>query len=897
MLLKVVQLETERRVDPIGIGEPSPRLSWRLESDHRATEQTAYQVQVARSATFEDDDLLWDPGWALCRNSLVQYAGPTLKSRERAYWRLRVVDNHQCTSPWSKTSTWEVGLLHTGAWSGRWIGYVQPALVWGADAVEDSRPSPYLRRSFRIDGPIREARAYATALGLYELHVNGRRVGDELLTPGWTDYRHRIQYQTYDIGEMLRPGENVIGAILADGWYAGQMASFGGNHYGDAPALLCELDIELESRETMAIVTDGSWRAWASAASLADLLMGERVDGRLEPLGWDSPDFDDTDWAPVQFRASPRVPIVAPRDDGVRVLESRFPVSTIERAPGRFVLDFGQNLAGHLRVEASEPRGATLSIRHAEVLDEKGELYTANLRSAEATDAYTFRGDGSETYEPRFTYHGFRYAELAGLSEPLLPGQVRAVAISSACRTIGSFECSDPLVNQIHTNVVWGLRDNFISIPTDCPQRDERLGWAADVQVFAPSALFIADVANTLEKWLIDLADAQLPSGVYPDTAPHVGHVGAGNAGWADAGVLVPWALYEATGDRTLIDRQYPSMRRYLEFLESDHTAGIRSAGRLGDWLNLGAQTHPDLIGTAYLAWTSGVFTRIARLVGQDDDAERSGRLSREANEAFIRSFVLSDGTVSGDTQTGYALALGFGLLPEPLRQSAADQLAILVDVAGGHLTTGFLGVPLVLAALSNHGHHGLACRLVRSDAYPGWGYEIRQGATTIWERWNGWTEEHGFADPGMNSFNHFAFGSVADWLHRYVAGLAPAEPGYGRTLIQPRPTSEFTWARAQHESAHGLHAVAWDLAKDALLLTVDVPPNTSADIVLPAYRDDVSVDGRSLDSGVDGVGTITTSRVETRFAVGSGRYVVKAALPASVDRSRPALPVRGSGD
>jgi alpha-L-rhamnosidase len=437
-------------------------------------------------------------------------------------------------------------------------------------------------------------------------------------------------------------------------------------------------------------------------------------------------------------------------------------------------------------------------------------------------------------------------------------------------------------VNRIHENVAWGLRDNFISIPTDCPQRDERLGWAADVQVFAPSALFIGDVANILEKWLVDLADAQFPSGVYPDTAPHVGHVGAGNAGWADAGVLVPWAIYERTGDRRVLERQYGSMRRYLAYLEADHTNGVRWAGPLGDWLSLGAQTRTDLVGTAYLTWTSKVFSRIARLVGNAEDAERFGRLSDGANEAFIGSFVASDGTIADDTQTGYALALGFGLLPVHLRQVAADRLAQLVEDNGVHLTTGFLGAPLVLAALSDYGHHHLACQLVQADTFPGWGYQVRQGATTIWERWNGWTAESGFADPGMNSFNHFAFGSVADWLHRYVAGLAPAEPGYRRTIVHPRPTGQFTWARASHDTAYGRHAVSWEMAANVLHLTLEVPANTSAEAVLPAGVAGLRVDGRRPRIGSEGLLDVTQGQSETRVSVGSGRYVIETPIGSS---------------
>ena len=881
--LSVAGLLTERRVDPLGIDERFPRLSWRIDSDERSTEQVAYRVQIGPLQTLERRHLLWDSGDVRSSASAIPYAGPSFGSGQRLCWRVRVIDNHGCRSAWSPIAWWETGLLEPGDWKGRWIGYVKPGIAWGADESEESRPAPYLRHSFELDGPVLNARVYATALGLYELRVNGERVGSELLTPGWTDYRRRIQYQSFDVTALLRPGRNAIGAILGDGWYAGHMASFGPNHYGDGPALLCQLNIELAGDRSLSIASDRSWRAWPSEAGIADLLMGERVDGRSEPTGWDLYGFDDSEWPSVKLRAGPGVPIVAARDDGIHVIERLPAISIAHRAAARTLIDFGQNISGRLRVEASGAAGTTISIRHAEVLDEEGELYTRNLRSAEALDTYTFRGAGIETFEPRFTYHGFRYAEIDGLSGTLEPAQVTALAISSAGGSIGSFECSDTLVNNIHRNVDWGLRDNFVSIPTDCPQRDERLGWTADVQVFAASALFIRNVANTLEKWLIDLSDAQLPSGVYPDTAPHIGHVGAGNAGWADAGVLVPWVIWERTGERRVLERQYASMRRYLEYLEADQTDGIRSSGPLGDWLSLGVQTGTDLIGTAYLAWTSSVFVRIARILGEAKDAERFTRLTNEAQKAFAEAFVRVDGALADETQTGYALALGFGLLPEDDRRAASDRLASLVEASGAHLSTGFLGAPLVLAALSEHGHHELACRIVRSDTYPGWGYQVRHGATTIWERWNGWTPENGFADPAMNSFNHFAFGSVADWLHRYVAGLNAAEPGYRRVTVQPRPNREFAWARAHHESAYGKHAVQWELIDDVLHVTVEVPANTSADVVVPASIGELLVDGRRPRTGSDGVREVTRGQRDTRLRVGSGRYVLEARIGSDV--------------
>ena len=590
---------------------------------------------------------------------------------------------------------------------------------------------------------------------------------------------------------------------------------------------------------------------------------------------WDTPGFDDRAWSPVRLHAGPGVPLVAARDEGVEVVADLSPRSIERRSDGRYLVDFGQNIAGHVRLVAAGPRGTTITVRHAETLGPDGELYTANLRGADATDAVTLRGGAPEVFEPRFTFHGFRFAEIAGYSGRLSADRITARALSSATRMIGTFECSDPVVNAFFRIAAWSLRGNFISVPTDCPQRDERLGWTADAQVFAPSALFIADVANTLEKWLVDVQDAQHPSGAYPDYAPIVGDVGFGNAGWADAGVLVPWSIYEATGDRRVLERQYHSMRHYLAYLESDHTSGIRSAGRYGDWVSLGPGTSKDLVGTAYLAHVADVMGRIASVLGRRSDAARSARLARVARHAFSTTFVEAEGRIAGDTQTGYALALGYDLLPPRTRPLAAARLAAMIEEAGVHLLTGFLGLPVVMPALSDHDHHELACRLIAQEERPSWGFEVRQGATTIWERWDGWTPEAGFADPAMNSFNHYAFGAVVEWLVRHLVGLAPAEPGYRRVLIAPKPGRPFTFARARHESPNGPTEVNWTLDATRLAVRATIPPNATGAVKL--HRVDplsITLDGQSLrrsrSDGNESDDTVT-------FDISSGVHVITA--------------------
>ena len=867
-----VDLRVDASVDPIGVDELRPRLTWRVELAHPATQQSSFAIEVAGDPTFAPAAIVWALPDVVSADTAVVYDGPPLASRERRSWRVRVVDDQGGTGPWSSPASWEMGLLAPDDWVGRWIGWIDPALPsW-------SSRSPILRRSFRLPGAAARARAHVTALGLVELTINGRIVGVDRMAPGWTDYRQRIQYRTTDVLDLLRRGENVVAARLGRGWFAGDVGQFGAEQYGDYPALLAQIEVDLDSGRRIVVATDASWRAHPGPLAADDLLMGETRDAREEPTGWVEPGFRDDDWRPVVMRAAPGGRLVAQRDAGVAVVDELEPRAITSLGPGRQIVDFGQNIAGHVRIRASEIAGATIVVRHAEALDHEGGLYTANLRTARQTDSYTFRGDGPEVVEPRFTCHGFRYAEVSGLSEALDPDQLTARVVSSMGPATGAFACSDELVNAVHQNVVWGLRGGLVGIPIDCPQRDERLGWTADAAAMAPSALFLGHTAPVFEKWLVDLADAQLPSGAYPDVAPTIGVSGSGNAGWADAGVLVPWLIHERTGSVAVVERQYDSMLRFVRFLETDHVGGLRHGGRYGDWLALEDPASLELIGTAYLAHSAALFVRMARLLGRDGDADEIARLAARARAAFRRRFTTAAGMLGVETQTGYALALGFDLLPRRVRVRAADRLAHLIEVADCHLLTGFLGTGPALLALSDHGHHELATRLARQATYPSWGYEVRQGATTIWERWNSWTPEDGFADPGMNSLNHAALGSVADWLHRHLAGLAPGAPGYRTMLVRPRPAAGIEWARASHESPNGFHSVEWNLDRRRLEVTVEVPPNTFADVVVPGKGRTLSVDGRRARSGTGAVVRVTSSGTDRQLTLSWGRHVIELA-------------------
>jgi alpha-L-rhamnosidase len=826
-MAQVTQLTVERHADPIGIDTPQPRFAWRLSDGG----QTAYHLQVVE----DDGATVWDSGRvAEPRSTYLAYAGAPLRSRGRYTWRVKAWTSDGAESEWSPTASFEMGLLERSDWSAEWISHL---VLDTASAPEDMRPNaptPLLRRALTLSRAPRRARLYITALGLYEAAINGARVGDERLEPGWTDYHARVQYRVFDVTPQLRAGDNVLSVRLGDGWYAGTVGPWGRRRYGDRPVLLGQLEVELESGERVTVVTDKQWRTADGGTWLNDLQQGERTNFADDPPGWMEPGFDDSGWQAAARRADPATRLVASRDDGVRVVQSRAAESVKALDGGRQIVDLGANAAGVVRLRLEGKSGQHVVIRHAEALDERGELYVENLRGAEQQDEYILNDGGPVTLEPRFTFHGFRYAEVSGVNDQLSAANVEYEVLSSASRRVGTFTCSDQRVVDLQRNIVTSLWANFISIPTDCPQRNERLGWTADLQIFAPTALFNADVTNMLDKWLDDMVDAQLPSGAYTDIAPAPsGWAGAGNTAWSDAGVIVPWMLYQLSGDAGVLERMYPSMRRFVEYLEADQTDGLRFAGRYGDWVSLGARTDKLFIGTAYMAYVAATFTQIARFLGKADDANHYAAFSRQVRDAFRAKWVTGDGHLSVESQTAYAMAIGFDLLDEGERAAAGNRLAQLVEDAGTHLATGFLGTPIVMPALSDTGHHDLACRLLRQDAYPSWLFEVTHGATSIWERWNGWTPDQGFYSPRMNSFNHYAFGAVGDWMYRYLAGLQPVEPGYRHTRIQPRPGGGFTSARAEHESLYGLHVAGWRLVDGQLEVEAEVPANTTATVVL----------------------------------------------------------------
>ena len=885
--LGVSGLRVEYLSNPLGIDAARPRLSWRLASSERNTMQTAYEIQVANSeANLTRGKLLfWDSGRVVSEASVfVDYAGPPTVSRTRYFWRVRVWNTSGRSSTWSPVAHWETGLLAPEDWSARWIGPEPTA----SDSLP--APSPLLRRAFRVSGPVRSARLYVTSLGLYELHLNGQRVGDQLFTPGWTSYLHRLQYQTYDVTPFLRPGENAVGAMLGDGWYRGYLGFFGQrNLYGRRLALRAQLEIRYQDGRTERVVSDPNWKTTPGPVLASDIYRGETYDARREHPGWTAARYDDHDWAPVAELHPPPATLVAPVSPPPRRIRELRPVSIRQAPSGEAVFDLGQNFTGWARLIVRGSAGTTITLRYAEVLDQAGNLYTANLRGASQTDRYVLKGEGRETYEPHFTFHGYRYVAVAGLPDPPDTATITGIVVSSDLEQTGQLATSDSLLNRLQQNIIWGQRSNFLDVPTDCPQRDERLGWTGDAQVFARTAGFNLDVSGFFAKWLADLASDQDPSGSVPWVIPNpLGGDStrfAGTAGWADAAVIIPWTMYLTYDDRRLLERQYPSMRAWVEYARRQAGPDLiwRPGWQFGDWLALhsddpsypGATTGTDLIATAFLAHSADLLAQSATVLGRNADASTYGALFHAVRQAFDHEFVSSAGRVGENTQTAYALALAFDLLPDSLIPEAAERLAQDVRARDQHLTTGFLGTPYLLHVLSRTGHAGVAFDLLTQRSYPSWLYPITMGATTMWERWDGIRPDSSLQDPEMNSFNHYAFGAVGDWMYQNIGGidLDPAAPGYRRSRIAPRPGAGLTSASASLETFYGTLTSAWRLEPEQFMLDLTVPANASAEVTLWDTRIDRVQEGGLPLNAAAGVRAVRQRGNDVVVEVGSGRY------------------------
>ncbi len=916
-LHRVVDLRCESTLNPLGLGAARPRLSWRLESAQRGARQRGYQVVVtddeapaasaAQGAVPGAPRVIWDSGLvASAQTTQVAYGGPRLAAGQRCTWRVRSWNAQGEASAWSEPACWEMGLLAPTDWRADWIS----ARFDAEDRGEESPPL-YLRRAFTLDAPIRRARLYLTSQGLFEAHINGRRVGDALLTPGWTSYHARTLVCTFDVTELLHEGENAIGALVGDGWFRGRIGALGGsrNGYGTRLALLAQLQVTHADGSVTLIGSDESWRASTGPLRSASLYDGECYDAHFEAPGWDAPGFDATTWEPIERIEAPRHHLEATPGPWVRRMQELPPVSVQRVDDNVQIFDLGQNITGWVRLRVAGAPGMQLRLRHAEVLEADGSLHTANLRSAKQTDSYTLASDALVSLEPHFTFHGFRFVELR--CEPAWPAtlELTGIVIHSDLETTGAFSCSDERLNQLQRNIVWGQRGNFVDIPTDCPQRDERLGWGGDVQLFAPTACFNMDSSRFLAKWLRDFYADQRADGLFPIVAPMPRTVvqeltpppgmtppfritpGYGAAGYADAGVIVPWTLYTIYGDRQLLEDCYPGMVRWAEHVLAWMGDGliVENWFQFGDWLAPYASTIPDLAATAYFAYSLQLLRRIATLLGQAADAARFEALGSALRAAFCTRFVQADGRMEPASQSAYVLALAFDLLPDELRAPAAALLVEDIRARGNHLSTGFLGTPWLCRVLVDAGYLNVAYDLLLQESYPSWLYPITQGATTIWERWNGIEPDSSLFNPAMNSFNHYAYGAIGDFLYRTVAGLDrdPSVPGYQRLLIRPRPGGSLTSAAAALRTPHGPAEVAWQILDGRFLLDVTLPPNSTGTLLLPT-RDgpEAAREGGAPLAQAEGIYAAGQTVDGLQVELGAGRYRFEATY-----RAPPSLP------
>ena len=747
---------------------------------------------------------------------------------------------------------------------------------------ESNETINYLRKDFTLNKRISKVRLYATALGLYELHLNGQRVGDRLFAPDWTDYNQRVRYQAYDVTSLVQPGSNTLAGLVGNGWYCGHIGNGGFQAWGKEPALFAQLEVTYTDGSVDRVITDASWKVHAGPILASDFMQGENYDARLEIAGWDQPGLDVSGWSAATERTEPPRQLDGQIDQPVRQTGELHPQSMTEPKPGQWTYDFGQNMVGFVRLKVSAPAGAKITLRHAEMLNADGTLYTNNLRGALSIDTYVCKGDGVEIWQPRFTFHGFRYVEVTGLPRPTTTNDtVTGIVVGSDIPHTGEFLCSNPEINRLQSNIQWGMRGNYLAVPTDCPQRDERMGWMGDAQVFIRTAAYNGDIAAFFTKWLVDVDDAQNPDGAFTDVSPSPSGKGHGNGGvpaWADAGVICPWTLYLMYGDKRILEQHLPAMKRWVDWCQSHSTNLIRDRDRgpdYGDWLSQGEITPKDLIGTAYFAYSTALVANACKVTGDAQAADKYRRLFKQIKRAFNRRYVTADGHVQGDTQCGYAMALRFNLLPDDLRPKAAQYLADNVSNHQDHLTTGFIGVSYLLPALCSENKIDTAYRVFLQETFPSWLFSVKQGATTIWERWDGWTPGNGFQDPGMNSFNHYSLGSCGEWIFDTVAGIGldPDQPGFKHIIVKPAMGGDLTWVKAHYDSVYGRIGSEWERKTNQLTLHVVIPANTTATIYVPA-GDVASV----LESGKpaaksEGVRFLRRENAVAVFEVGSGTY------------------------
>ncbi|AEE96386.1 glycoside hydrolase family 78 protein [Mahella australiensis] len=874
-----VELRCEYLVDFLGIDNPKPRFSWLLDHDEKGQYQTAYQIVVADNtqSVGNDEGNVWDSGRVESDNSAgMVYQGQQLKPCTRYFWKVRWWDKNGQISPYSRVAVFETGLMADDNWQAKWIGDKsrQEVVVPGGDGLNQGKGfTLYMGSLFRKEfvlskKPVR-ARAYVSGIGYYEMRINGKKVGDRVLEPGQTDYKKTVLYSTYDIMPYLNNDANAVGIMLGNGRYV--------KDYGyDFPRLIAQLLIEYEDGSSDVIVTDQTWRTHAAPIRENGIYYGETYDARMEVKGWDEPGLNDEGWEAAEIVSAPGGKLISQAMPPIKVTKSFPAVRLTNPMPGVYIYDFGQNFTGWVRLQVQGSAGTTVKLRFSELLYDDGTLNVNVNRNAQATDTYTLKGEGIEVYEPRFTYHGFRYVEMTGFPGTPSLDTLEGRFLHTAVEPTGGFECSNQLLNNIHRNIIYGQLSNLMSVPTDCPQRDERMGWMGDAQLVAEEAGYNFDMAAFWGKYLDDIKDCQKEDGSVSDVVPAYWPIYPADPAWGTAYISIAWELYRFYGDVTVLERHYDSMKRWVDFLTA-HTdeSGLVNYYHYGEWCAPGSippKNMPWEITSAFFYYHDALMlSQIARLLGKDEDAESYRQLSGNIKDAFNNKFLNAEhGCYSFSSQTCNVLGLQFDIVPEDKEKTVVDVLLRqVIESWDYHFDTGIIGTKYILDTLAKYGYKDVAYKMMTQEDYPSFGYMIREGATTVWERWEKLTNR------GMNSHNHIMFGTVDAWFYKDLAGIIPEQPGFKRVTVKPVVPSGLDHASASVKTVRGMVGSQWKRNQDSFHLEVTIPVNVTARVMVPKLdfddvmvkENDVSVDSQNLSTCCD------NEEEYFVFDVGSGVY------------------------
>jgi alpha-L-rhamnosidase len=894
--LYVQNLRCEMLVNPLGIEVVKPRLSWEITGEQRNIKQTAYQILVSssRAKLQVDDGDLWNSGKVISdQSSHVSYGGAPLTGRTECFWKVKIWTEGN-EHPWSEPAYWTMG-LDGHDWQAKWIG-LDRAFPWDSAENQFSRLSArYFRKEFEAGRTVRRATAYIAGLGLYELYINGQRIGDQVLAPAPTDYTESVKYNTFDITDKVKQGSNAVATVLGNGRYFTMRQAYKPQkiHTFGYPKMLLQVEIEYTDGERQIIISDGSWKVTADGPIRTNNEYdGEEYDATKEMPGWNAPGFKDDHWLKAEFVEEPGGKVQAQMNENMKVMETITPVAITELSPGKYIVDMGQNMVGWLRIKMTGKRGEKITLRFAETLQRDGQLYTENLRDAKVTDVYTLKGGGEETWEPSFVYHGFRYVEVTGYTNKPDSKNFEGRVVYDAIGTTGTFETSNATINQIYKNAYWGIRGNYKGMPIDCPQRNERQPWLGDRATGSFGESFVFDNAKLYAKWLDDIEQSQTAEGRIPDVAPNFWFYYKDNMTWPGTYLMVANMLHHQFGDRQPIADHYKSMKQWLVFMRARYMDDyIITKDSYGDWCvppesqelihakDSTRKTDGALIATAYHYYLLGLMQEFAILLDKPKDAAEFATLSRAVKDAFnAKFFNPKTSQYSNGTVTANILPLSFGMVPEGVKEKVFSNIVDkIMTVNNGHISTGMIGTQWLMRGLTAYGRPDIAYRIATNRDYPSWGYMAEQGATTIWELWNGDT-----ANPAMNSHNHvMLLGDLIIWYYENLAGIKSSAtyPGYKQLEMNPSLVDGLDFVKASYHSVHGLVRSEWKKKNKQFSWNITIPGNTKAIVYIPARSEKSVMEGGKKISAVNGVKFLRMEKDRAVIEIGSGEYVFTSAL------------------